>query len=205
MMRWRTPLALLVLVLLGPLACYVPPDDGIADGGRDGRAQDDAGSEPAEAQGQAAQGQSPQREQDPEPEQGGWWSQPQPQPDARQETRGGADEVAALAQRAREAYEGREYDRAVQHLEQALEAAPERAVLWQNLAAVRYQQGHYQRAEELALRAVDTGDDDLAVMREAWWLVAAARMERGDRSGARDAASSARRFGEAGDGGLGGI
>jgi len=205
-MRWRKLSALPALVCLAPLACYVPPDDGIADGGGDARTQAEAPRQDDRDEAQQEQGgwwaqPQPQPQQEPEQEQGGWWSQPQS--DARQETRGGADEIAALAQQAREAYERRDYDRAVQHLEQALDQAPERAVLWQNLAAVRYQQGHHQRAEELALRAVDTGGDDLAVMREAWWLVAAARMERGDRGGARDAASSARSFGDTGDGGLG--
>ncbi|ABM61319.1 tetratricopeptide repeat protein [Halorhodospira halophila] len=194
MTRWRMFSALPALVLLAPVACYVPPDDGIARSDHDTAEQADA-----------SRGDAPERETEQEQEdQGGWWSQPQPAPRQEEDqTRG--DDVATLAQRAREAYEGRDYDGAVRHLEQALDQAPEQGVLWQNLAAVRYQQGHYQRAEELALRAVDTGDQDLAVMREAWWLVAAARMERGDRGGARDAASTARRFGEAGDGGLGGF
>ncbi|MFW6380015.1 MAG: tetratricopeptide repeat protein [Halorhodospira sp.] len=173
--------ALWLGLLLG--GCYVPPDDGVARG--DGKNGEDSAEQQRQDGAEDDGG-------------GGWWGEEEETPQDDQP--GQEDErVAVLAQQGREAYDQGDYEEAAQRLEAALERAPRRAVLWQNLAAVRYQQGQYRRAEELALRAVDTGDEDPAVLREAWWLVAAARKEQGDQRGARDAAATAQRFGETGE------
>ncbi len=183
----QTQWMLVGLAGLGLASCYVPPDDGRATGPQSPSEEEAAADE---------QGASPDNR---------WWDgsdeerAPTEEPGARR-----GESAAGLAHQAREAYDGRDYSTAVDYLEQALQMEPEEAVLWQNLAAVRLQQGRNQRAEELALRAVNLGENDLEVVREAWWLVAAARMERGDRRGAREAAETARRFGETGEGAGGG-
>ncbi len=104
-----------------------------------------------------------------------------------------------LAHEAQGAMQARDYATAARKLEQALGYEPERGVLWQHLATVRYHQREYETTERLALRAVDLAGDDIDLLRESWWLVAAARAERGDTAGARDAAAVARRFGESGE------
>ncbi len=203
MARSRLLVGWLMLVGVAVSACYVPPDDGIADGGSEDESSDQ--QEEAEAdQGQESDSQSP------------WWStdpvaQQQPQepggsPDTEAEDEGAAEEkgrVARLAEQAREAYEEGNLSQAAEEYERALEGAPQRGVLWQNLAAVRLEQQRYRQAEELALRAIDRGED-IDVLRESWWLIAAARMERGDKRGARDAEQAAQSLGAAVGGKAGG-
>ena len=183
--------ALSLTAVLALSGCYVPPDDGIADGGQEPGQEEPAAQEPRQA---------------PEDEGGGWWSAPEDEAPEREgwgaEQR---DEVASLAARAREAYDEQSYPRAADHLEEALDIDPERGVLWQNLAMVRYEQGRYRDAERLALRALDTGEREPDVLRESWWLIAAARKERGDDSGAREAAERARGLDQAGGVGVDGL
>lgn len=187
-----------VLVLQG---CYMPPEEE-----RMGSAQNPQ----AERVGESA----PQRDSDPqqEPESAAWGDGARngaadrsaggrdgraPAPGQEAETP--ANVANRLAYEARQAMEQGDYDTAGRRLEQALDQDPERGVLWQHLATVRFRQREFDRSERLALRAVDLAGDDLDLLRESWWLVAAARNERGDSAGARDAAAAARRFGETGE------
>ncbi len=186
------------LCLVLPLGCAVPPDDGVA-GGQGEPSSAEAAKEP-EGQGGASAA----------PEEGGeegWpWGEGDGSPRreaAQGETEGGSAEAARrevnrLAQQGREALRAEEYQRAAERFEQALDRDARRGVLWQNLAAVRHKQGRHRRAEQLALRAAELAGEDPALLRESWWLIAAARLEQGDRRGAREAAQMARRFEEAG-------
>ncbi|MBK1726938.1 tetratricopeptide repeat protein, partial [Halorhodospira neutriphila] len=107
-------------------------------------------------------------------------------------------EINRLAQQGREALQAGEYRRAAHRFERALDLDAQRGVLWQNLATVRHKQGRYRRAEQLALHAAELAGSDPTLLRESWWLVAAARLEQGDRQGAEEAAQMARRFEDAG-------
>ena len=85
-------------------------------------------------------------------------------------------------------------DRAAGQLERALRIEPRNAVLWHNLAIVRYRQGNYAQAESLALRAESFSQGDTQLRLRNWRLIAAARQERGDIQGARAAREKAERI-----------
>lgn len=145
--------------------CYVPPEGG--------------GERTAEPQ-QQQEDQPPQQRQQTAPP--GWGQ------------RGSSREIQRLAREARQAFDAGNYSTAVERLESALEQQPDHPVLLQQLAAVNYAQGTYQRAERMAMRAIRLGGNDVDVLRESWWLVAAARMQLGDSQGARSAARVAERL-----------
>ncbi|MBK1734499.1 hypothetical protein CKO15_04200 [Halorhodospira abdelmalekii] len=170
-------------LLLALHGCYVPPDDGYARSGEGAR-----GGE------QATEGE--ETEERPI----GWWED---EAQAAEESgRGGGlwggggesdqDRLNRLAREARQAYEVGDYRRASDRLEEALQIDPGHAVLLQKLAAVRFEQRRYQQAEGLALRAAQAAGGDRVLLEESWWLVAAARLERGNTPGAREAAQRAR-------------
>ncbi len=85
-------------------------------------------------------------------------------------------------------------DRAAGQLERALRIEPRNAVIWHNLAIVRYRQGNYAQAESVALRADSFSQDDTQLRLRNWRLIAAARQERGDVEGARAAREKAERI-----------
>ena len=85
-------------------------------------------------------------------------------------------------------------DRAAGQLERALRIEPRNAVLWHNLAIVRYRQGNYAQAESVALRAESFSQDDTQLRLRNWRLIAAARQERGDLEGARAAREKVERI-----------
>lgn len=195
--RWSP--RLLGLVVAGALAagCYLPPEDGVPPSQQDPRAP---------ARGEAPREQEPApAEADEAPAEPSWgeepaWGDDEPAEPARgREGDSPRHEANRLANRANEAMDRGNPQQAARHLEEAVELQPERAVFWHNLAIVNYRLGQNGRAERLGLQAVDLAEDDLELLREAWWLVAAARKAQGDSQGARDAAAAARQFGEVGE------
>lgn len=95
--------------------------------------------------------------------------------------------AAELVQRAdRESAQGR-HEEAATLLERALRIEPGHPVLWQNLAVVRYRQGDYAQAEQLALRSNALGRDYPDLRVNNWELIAVARELRGDVDSAREA------------------
>lgn len=71
--------------------------------------------------------------------------------------------VVELSTQAREALADSRHDDAVQLLERAIRIEPRNGALWHELARVRFQQGHYEQARQLATRsnALLTGSSTL--------------------------------------------
>ncbi len=162
------------------VGCFVPPDDGIA---RSDTEQPER--EPVEEteQQDSPWGQFDQPVQEP----GAAPEDPETEEEQRQE----ANE---LARRARQKLEDSEPQQAVEYLQQAVNLTPNRAVLWQNLAAAQLATGEFGPAETSAQRALDlSGSREHGVIRESWWVIAAARKELGDDRGLRRAVEAASR------------
>ena len=69
-------------------------------------------------------------------------------------------------------------------LERAKNIDPENAVIWSNLADIRFRQGQYRDAESLALRSNSYAGSDRKLKRYNWQLIVKARAARGDKEGA---------------------
>lgn len=71
--------------------------------------------------------------------------------------------VIELSARAREALDSDRPDAAAQFLERAIRIEPQNGALWHQLARVRFQQGNYEQARQLATRsnALLTGNSTL--------------------------------------------
>jgi tetratricopeptide (TPR) repeat protein len=84
------------------------------------------------------------------------------------------------------------YPNAVAALERALRIEPKNPRLWLELARVRFKQGDYAQAENLAARSNSwiTNDSDLRA--ENWRLIAESRAARGDDAGAKAALDRAK-------------
>lgn len=61
--------------------------------------------------------------------------------------------VVELSSQARQALDGRHFEEAAQLLERAIDIAPRDGDLWHELARVRYAQGNYEQAIQLAKRS----------------------------------------------------
>lgn len=61
--------------------------------------------------------------------------------------------VVELSSRAREALNDSRHDDAVQLLERAIRIEPQNGTLWHQLARVRFEQGDYEQARQLATRS----------------------------------------------------
>jgi predicted Zn-dependent protease len=72
-------------------------------------------------------------------------------------------------------------------LERALRIEPGNPVLWQRLAQVRFEQGKYQQAENLAAKANTLSGGNKRLRAENWRLIGQARNEQGDYAGAQAA------------------
>ena len=95
--------------------------------------------------------------------------------------------VLSLVERARgNAYSGH-YLEAQANLERALRIEPTNAGLWYQLAQTLMQQGEFNRAENLALRANSFAGGDRSLQHAIWQLIGDARQSRGDFSGASQA------------------
>lgn len=99
--------------------------------------------------------------------------------------------VVELVAEAQQASAAGDHERAASLLERAVGIAPRSPVLWQNLAVVRFRQGRFADAENLALRSIDLAAADAELRRRNWQLVAEARRRLGNRSGADEAAARA--------------
>lgn len=102
--------------------------------------------------------------------------------------------VGGLLADAEQASAAGEHERAAALLERALGIAPDNAVLWHNLAIVRYRQGAHGQAEQMALRAAELAGGDERLQAVNWRLIAAAREARGDAAGAEEASTRALRL-----------
>ncbi|WP_181919243.1 tetratricopeptide repeat protein [Alkalilimnicola ehrlichii] len=96
--------------------------------------------------------------------------------------------AAELVRQAEEASAQGRHDEAASLLERALRIEPQHPVLWQNLAVVRYRQGDYAQAEQLAMRSNRLSGDYPALQLTNWRLIAVSRELRGDTQGAAAAA-----------------
>ncbi|MCH8504167.1 MAG: tetratricopeptide repeat protein [Ectothiorhodospiraceae bacterium] len=105
--------------------------------------------------------------------------------------------VVALLEQAEEASAAGEHDRAAALLERALRIDPRNAVLWHNLAVVRYRQGEYAQADSMAQRSLQhlSGRSDL--QKRNWQLIAVSRELAGDTAGAAQARARLSTFGAA--------
>lgn len=101
------------------------------------------------------------------------------------------DAVAGLLSEAEAASAAGDQERAAALLERAIGIAPDEAALWHNLAIVRYRQGAYGQAEQMALRADGLAGDDRRLRATNWRLIAAARERQGDDAGAGEAEARA--------------
>jgi predicted Zn-dependent protease len=103
--------------------------------------------------------------------------------------------VAELVRSAENATMAGEHERAAVQLERAIRIAPRNAVLWQNLAVVRYRQERFAQAESLALKSNSlTADTRLKL--QNWSLIAEARRSAGNQPGASEAQARAQRLRE---------
>ncbi len=102
--------------------------------------------------------------------------------------------VRTLVQEAEAASQAGRHSEAAARLERALRVAPRNAVIWQNLAVVRYRQDRCDEAINLAQRSNDLGERDRNLRATNWRLIAACREFQGDSAGAREASTRARRL-----------
>src|SRR5690349_16975605 len=95
--------------------------------------------------------------------------------------------IAGLVESARSDAASGRLPNAAASLERALRIEPRNPRLWQELARVRFKQGDYTQAENLAQRSNTWGGADNRLRADNWNLIAQAREARGDAEGARKA------------------
>lgn len=95
--------------------------------------------------------------------------------------------IVALAERADAQARNGEFEAAAANLERALRIEPDSAPLWTRLANLRLEQGQYLQAEDLAQRSNSLAPRDLFLQSVNWRLIAEARRQRGDPTGAGEA------------------
>lgn len=103
--------------------------------------------------------------------------------------------MAGLLQSARADSAAGRLTNAAATLERALRIEPRNPRLWQELARVRFKQGEYAQAENVASRSNSFAGSDNALRAENWRLIAQAREARGDSAGARTAEEMAAKLG----------
>lgn len=113
------------------------------------------------------------------------------EPDRRAPPARASSAVIALLDEAGAQAQGGELDRAAATLERALRIEPGNAGVWHDLAEIRFHQGQYRQAEELAARSRHLAGGDKALQASTWRLTAKARRARGDRAGASAADAQA--------------
>ena len=100
-------------------------------------------------------------------------------------------DAGAADRRAEQARAQGETGAASRYLERALTMAPNSSWLYRELALLRLEEGDGHAAEGFAQRALRLAPDNDDYRAELWELVAAARAEQGDRSGADEARARA--------------
>ena len=99
--------------------------------------------------------------------------------------------VALLWDRAEAARRENRLVDAATALERALQLAPEDAVLWSRLAEIRLRQGDFAVAENLAAKSNALAGPERLLRYRNWLLIAEARRQRGDETGADEARAQA--------------
>lgn len=102
--------------------------------------------------------------------------------------------VALLWEQAEEARRNDEPKSAIGALERALRVAPEDPVLWSRLAELQLEQGEHGVAENQAARSNSLAGERPLLRYRNWLIIAAAREQRGDEEGARQARAEAERI-----------
>ena len=100
--------------------------------------------------------------------------------------------VVALLDDADRQRRGGDVAGAVATTERALRIEPRNAHLWNRLAHLRYTQGRYDMASDIAAKSNDLAGGDLSLQRDNWRLIADCRRALGDQEGARKAERNAR-------------
>lgn len=99
--------------------------------------------------------------------------------------------VLALFQGAHNDIQNGQLPMAASKLERAQRIAPKDAAVYYRLAVVRLKQHQAERAEQLALKSISLAQNNKKFKAYAWELVAQARDEQGNYSGARKARDKA--------------
>lgn len=111
---------------------------------------------------------APMRQEPPEP------SVPEPEP-ATPSRPLNSPAVVALSDDARQALASQDYDSAVQYLERAVRIEPSNGALWHEMAKVRFEQGNYEQAMQLANRSNALVDEGTALKARNDKLIEASR------------------------------
>ena len=99
--------------------------------------------------------------------------------------------VVALLNSAQQQTRAGRLGNAALFLERALRIEPHNAVIWQQLAQVRLQQGELDQAVALAMKSNLLARDDAGLKAYNWRIIAQARRKQGDLRGARAAEARA--------------
>jgi tetratricopeptide (TPR) repeat protein len=94
--------------------------------------------------------------------------------------------VTQLVKQAEREYGNGNYEQAENALERALRISPRNATLWSKMARIKYAKGDYQQAASMAMRS-NTMGGSLSQKKENWQIIADAREQLGDLSGAEQA------------------
>ena len=101
--------------------------------------------------------------------------------------RGTSDAVLNLLEKAREATQAGDYQRAEVLLERTVRIEPRNATLWHYMAKLRLHQGRYQEAIGLASKSNHLGKDNKHLTADNWRIIAHAKYQLGDQAGAQQA------------------
>lgn len=101
--------------------------------------------------------------------------------------------VVALLSRAHDQSAAGQLEQAGANLERALRIEPHNALLWQELARVRLDQGLYRQAQSLAAKSNGLAAQDRTMRAENWQIIGQARSAQGDFGGAQAAFERAER------------
>lgn len=101
--------------------------------------------------------------------------------------------VLTLLERAHSQSAAGELEQAGASLERALRIEPRNALLWQELARVRLDQGLYRQAESLAAKSNGFAAANRTLRGENWRIIGQARSGQGDFNGAQNAFDRAER------------
>ena len=123
-------------------------------------------------------------------------SQLQPQSSSRSQdtavVRSQPPAVVALLDQAEQQANAGELEPAAASLERAIRIDPRNPVLWYHLATVRFSQGESSQAEQLAVKSNSLAAGNYTQQVRNWRLIAQARREQNDTSGAAAAERRAR-------------
>lgn len=95
--------------------------------------------------------------------------------------------VLALVDQAEREISAGQFQAADASLERALRIEPRNPVLWQKLAQVRFEQGEYRQAKNLAAKSNAFAPDDRRLRADNWRIIGQARQKQGDLEGAQSA------------------